>query len=367
MNYINDIILNYFNKHTAIIFLVCDKTDKVISANKFTLNTIGKDIIGKNVKDFFVDFYSAFSIEEFSKDPDNIYLLNVTTTTGLPKTFHFKFIKNNEETVIIGETDSEEMDNLRRNLIILNNELNNITRELHKKNAELEKLNALKNQFLGMAAHDLRTPIGAIKSYTEFLLEETVEKLEQEHVKFLTLIKSLSDFMLQLLNDMLDITAIESGKIEYDAKPIKIVDVINESVEITSVYAKKKGIKVNLDIQDVPVVIADPIRIKQVIDNLLTNAIKFSSYGDKVEIKLTEKDDQIIVSVIDEGPGIPEGQLDRLFKPFSKTTVKSTNGEKSTGLGLVIAKKIVTSHHGIIWAENSPIKGAIFSFTLPKG
>lgn len=366
INTIDETILHFFDKNATIIFIVCDKEGTVIKTNRYTSNTLGSEIIGRKAKDLFVDFFSAFSLEEFTKNPDTMYLLNITTSSGLPQTFYFKFIKSNDHTIIFGESDFEELDNLRRNLIMLNNELNNLTRDLHKKNAELERLNNLKNQFLGMAAHDLRTPIGAIKNYTEFLLEEVTEKLEQEHAKFLVSIKSLSEFMLQLLNDLLDISAIESGNIKYEVAPISIVDIIRESIELTVLFANKKGIEINFIPQLSPIVMADPIRIKQVVDNLLTNAIKFSYLGTKVDIEIEETESSVIVSVIDEGPGIPEGQLNKLFKPFSKTSVKSSGGEKSTGLGLVIARKIIESHNGTIWAQNRATKGAIFSFSLPK-
>lgn len=366
MTEVKNIVLDFFNENATILFFVCDGSGIVKQTNRFTKKVIGDSVIGKELSSIFVDFFNAFKLEDFLRDQKALYLLNVTTKSGLPQTFYFRFFKTEEAIVVIGETDSEEMDNLRRNLITLNSELNNLTRELQKKNAELQRLNELKNHFLGIAAHDLRTPIGAIKNFCEFLLDETRDRLEEEHLQFLVTIKSLSDFMLQLLNDLLDITAIEAGKLKFSPQPVDLKEVIRESLEITGIFAQKKDITVVCELEDgLPLVSADPMRIKQVLDNLLTNAIKFSERGTKVTVTSQRQGQMVVTSVEDEGPGVPEKDIDKLFKAFSKTSVQSTAGEKGAGLGLAIAKKIVESHKGRIWIDTQKTKGAKFSFSLP--
>ncbi len=366
MKDINDVIINFFNDNATILFFCCNLSGQIKYTNRFTERLMGSDIIGKEISSIFVDFFNAFRLEDFLSDRDKLYLLNVSTASGLPQTFYFRFYRTGDSILAIGETDSEEMDNLRRNLIVLNSELNNLTRELHKKNAELKKLNELKNQFLGVAAHDLRTPIGAIRNFSEFLLDETRDMLQEEHVHFLTSIKSLTEFMLQLLNDLLDISAIEAGKLQLTTEPVDIVDVIKESIEITGIFAQKKGISVAYSFQSpLPFVKADPIRVKQVLDNLLTNAIKYSNSGTKVSIKAESVEGFVVVSVEDEGPGVPQAEMEKLFKVFSMTSIKSTAGEKSTGLGLAISKKIIDSHGGKIWLEEGRTVGARFLFSLP--
>ncbi len=364
---IEQLVREFFENHATVLYFCCDTDGIIKETNKYTRQVLGEKLNGKRLSEIFVDFYNAFVLEDFLKDPNGLYLLNVTTASGLPQTFYFRFYRTQEGVVIFGEGDSEEMDNLRRNLLIINNELNNLTRELHKKNAELTMLNEIKNQFLGMAAHDLRTPIGAIKNYSEFLLDEAVNRLEEEHVGFLTTIRHLSDFMLQLLNDLLDLAAIESGRLQLKKEPVDIIPLIRDSLQITSIFAAKKGIKVSFDYsEETLMAMADPIRIKQVLDNLLTNAIKFTDLGSTVSVEAYYVGNNLLVSVADEGPGVPQSEMDRLFRPFSKTSSKATAGEKGTGLGLAIAKKIIDSHNGKIWVENRSPKGAVFIFTLPR-
>lgn len=365
---IDRVILDYFYDNASVVFFCCNKDGVIIKTNRYTENIIGKELIDKTINLFFVDFHNAFKISDFINDPKKVYLLNITTKSGLPQTYYFRFFKLQDLVMAIGETDSEETENLRRHLVLLNNELNNKTRELMKVNKELEKLNNLKNQLLGMAAHDLRTPIGAIRSYSEFLLEETSQKLDVEHVHFLITIKSLSDFMLRLLNDLLDVSIIESGKITIEPRKTDVVSLIKESIEILEIFADRKSIKIVFSppthLTDAYV---DPIRIRQVIDNLLNNAIKFSPPKSTVFITLTEHDeDRLKISIADEGKGIALEDMDKLFKPFAQTSTETTGGERKTGLGLSIAKKIIDAHGGKIFAKNRGNGGAEFYFLVNK-
>lgn len=365
---IDRIILDYFDNHASVVFFCCNTEGVILRTNKYTEVVVGKEIINKTINTFFVDFYNAFDLQSFLKDPNNVYLLNLTTESGLPKTVYLRFFKKDDLIIVLGETDVEEMENLRRNLILLNNELNSKTRELIKANKELEKLNDIKNQLLGMAAHDLRTPIGAIKSYSEFLLEETSEKLDVEHIGFLTTIQSLSDFMLRLLNDLLDVSIIETGKIKLELKQTDIISLIGESIKILSVFADKKSIKIEFTYPNsILYANIDPLRIRQVIDNLLNNAIKFSPKGSTVVIQIAQHDeDRLKISILDEGKGIIQEEMDGLFKPLSNMSSQPTGGERKTGLGLSIAKKIIDAHGGRIFAQNRDEGGAVFYFFVNK-
>ncbi|MFQ3574085.1 MAG: HAMP domain-containing sensor histidine kinase [Thermodesulfovibrionales bacterium] len=367
---IDRLILKYFDEKAAIVFFCCTSDGVILRTNRYSQSIIGKEVINKTINQFFVDFYNAFNISKFVDEGDSskLHLLNLITASGLPQTYYFRFYRYEDLIIAIGSVDVEEMEALRRNLILLNSELNNKTRELIKLNKELERLNDIKNQLLGMAAHDLRTPIGAIKSYSEFLLEETSEKLDTEHIYFLTTIKSLSDFMLRLLNDLLDVSIIESGKINLDLRQTDPISLIKDSINILKVFADKKSISIKfLPPPKIPDIYVDPIRIRQVLDNLLNNAIKFSPKGSTVLMEITDYDeDRLKISISDEGRGIPEAEMDKLFKPFSKTSTEPTGGEKTTGLGLSIAKKIIDAHGGRIYAENREGGGSVFYFFVNK-
>jgi signal transduction histidine kinase len=248
----------------------------------------------------------------------------------------------------------------------VNNELVIMQRELEKRNVELEKLNNMKNQFLGMAAHDLRTPLGAIFTYSEFLLDEASRALTREQIEFLATIKGSSEFLLGLVNELLDISKIEAGKLELDLKPTDLVSLIHHNVVLHRPLAENKQIRLEFRCDHAfPEIMLDQSKIRQVMDNLISNAIKFSHPGSAIEIRATETGKLAVVSVRDEGQGIPPADLGHLFMPFEKTSVRSTAGEKSTGLGLAIVRKMVEGHRGKVWVESEVGQGSIFYFSLP--
>jgi len=259
------------------------------------------------------------------------------------------------------ERDSALYDELSR----LNNELVAMQRELAKKNVELEQLNALKNQFLGIAAHDLRNPLSVIMSYSEFLKEDAGAVLNDEQREFLDIIRASSRFMLNLVNNLLDVAQIEAGQLRLDLQPLDLVALIRHNIMLNRVLAAKKQIEIELMDEPLPLLLLDASKIEQVLNNLLSNAIKFSPPRTTIRVRVARADDQILLAVQDQGPGIPPNELDKLFKPFQRTSVKSTAGEKGTGLGLSIVKKIVEGHHGKIWVESQVGQGTTFFVALP--
>ncbi|MBD3224851.1 MAG: two-component hybrid sensor and regulator, partial [Caldithrix sp.] len=227
-------------------------------------------------------------------------------------------------------------------------------------------LNDLKNQFLGMAAHDLRNPLGNIINFIEFI-EDNREHLKDEQVEFLNHIRELASFMLKLVNDLLDYSAIESGNIHLKIQSIDLLDIIRKTIWFNQKLAQKKEISVELftDLPSAPVEV-DQGKIEQVLTNLITNAIKFSHAHSHIYVHVNDSEDHIITAVEDEGQGIPENKLNLLFQPFKKIGVKGTGGEKSTGLGLFIVKQIVEAHNGTIKADSVFGEGSTFSIQLPK-
>jgi two-component system, OmpR family, sensor kinase len=248
----------------------------------------------------------------------------------------------------------------------VNNELVNLQRELSKKNIELERLNEIKNHFLGMAAHDLRNPLGIIQNYAEFLEEEQTT-LSEEQLFFISHIKDLSAFMLNLVNELLDVSAIESGNIDLNSEETDIVNVVNHNIQINKTLAEKKNITLEFKpCCESLILFIDQVKIEQVISNLLTNAVKFSKPKTKISVTIYEEGNEIIIKVKDQGQGISANEIDKLFRPFQRTSTRTTGGEKSTGLGLYISKRIIEAHHGNIWVESELNKGSVFYFSLPK-
>ena len=283
---------------------------------------------------------------------------------------------NNEQTNVVRSTSKElarvveqraERDHtVYEELSRLNNDMANLQRELAKKNAELEQLNQQKNRLLGMAAHDLRNPLGVISTYAEFLETDAAAVLNEEQREFVTTIKDTSEFMLRLITYLLDVSAIEAGQLNLDCQTADLARLIQHNVTLNRVLAAKKDIAIEFDPPAVlPRLSFDAGKIEQVLNNLISNAVKFSHRGTRVRIRLECTKDFAIVAVKDQGQGIPAADLSKLFKPFSKASVRSTAGEQCTGLGLAIVRRIIEGHGGRIWVESERGKGSTFFFTLP--
>ncbi len=239
--------------------------------------------------------------------------------------------------------------------------------EIAGKNAELVELNNTKNQFLGMAAHDLRNPLSIVSTASAFLLDDASRLLpDAKRAEFLRRINSGSKFMLQLIDDLLDVTKIEAGRLDLELKDGNLCALIEENLALNRMLANNKNIRLDFAPESgLPSLRFDHRKVEQVLNNLVSNALKFSAPGTAVTVQASRVDGDVVVSVRDQGQGIPADELDKLFKPFGKTSVRGTAGEKSTGLGLAICRRIVEGHGGRIWAESELGKGSVFSFSLP--
>ncbi len=260
------------------------------------------------------------------------------------------------------DSDSKMYDELTR----VNNDLSNMQRELFRRNIDLEKINVRMNQFLGMAAHDLRTPLGVILNYSEFLEEEAAPQLNEEHREFITTIREMSEFMLGLINDLLDVAQFESGKPGMKLQPVDLTELVRHNVALNRVLAAKKQIRIVFHTDTpLPTLMLDHGKIEQVLNNLLSNAMKFSHVGTEITVHLSREAHSALLTITDQGQGIPADDLGKLFKPFSRTRVKSTGGESSTGLGLSIVRRIVEGHGGGVGVESEVGKGTSFHVRLP--
>ncbi len=235
-------------------------------------------------------------------------------------------------------------------------------------NQQLSDANAAKNKFLGMAAHDLRNPLASIRGLTEFLRDGALGPLNQDQKDIVATIHDASQSMLDLVNELLDVATIEAGELKLHLEAQDLAALIGKSVVLTNMEAAKKTTVVNFaPAASGPMLVLDAAKMRQVVDNLLSNAVKYSPPGSTITVTLATDPTRGICSfgVQDQGPGIPEGERDKLFKDFSRLSVKPTGGEKSTGLGLAICRKIVEAHRGTIAAENLPTRGCEFRVVLP--
>lgn len=244
--------------------------------------------------------------------------------------------------------------------------LNLIHEDLERKTAQLEELNNQKNQFLGMAAHDLRNPLALIQGYSQLLLEKFHNTEDEKTVQMLETIKRSSSTMFALINDLLDVSVIESGVVNLHLDHYHLNNIVDEILPLVSKLASDKNI--SLTVKCIPETIdiyCDRIKMEQILSNLITNAIKFSNPGTNIEISLGKTDTEILIAVKDQGVGIPSGEIEKIFTPFAKSSNKTTAGEPSTGLGLAIVNKVVQAHKGKIWVESEMGKGSTFYVSFP--
>ena len=221
-----------------------------------------------------------------------------------------------------------------------------LIKQLKLKNDQLNELNELKNKFLGMASHDMRNGLSAIKGYSQILKDDREGLPEETKDQFLNFIFKSSENMLQMVNELLDVSVIESGKLQLDLQPESFKNLINHHIMINQFFADKKNIRLQSEVPDIPECRIDANKIGQVIDNLISNAIKFSEPGTTIFISLKEHDGKLVFSVKDEGPGISDEDQAKLFQHFQKLSARPTAGESSSGLGLAISKKMIQAHEG---------------------
>lgn len=247
----------------------------------------------------------------------------------------------------------------------VNNELATAQRQLAKSNAELRWLNEQKNQLLGMAAHDLRNPLAAVIAYTGFVLQKS-ENLSSDQAAMMHRIEVNVEAMLGMVEDVLDFSAIESGTVRLDPSELALGELISDIAETNGLIAERKNIRiVSIAGAGLPRIVADRRKLAQVINNLVTNAIKFSHPGSSVTIAAGAGDGEVWISVTDRGLGMTPEQTARLFEPFARVGVQATAGEKSTGLGLAIVRRIVEAHRGHVEVESAPGQGTTFTVVLP--
>jgi len=219
---------------------------------------------------------------------------------------------------------------------------------------------------LGRVAHDLRSPLGTISGLVEVISSELEESNYEDVNKYLGYIGNITRSSLQLANDLLDITVIAAGKLVLNKESVAYSELLKETVDYYRIRGAKKNMQIDLGLPNVELgAFCDPNKIRQVLNNLLDNAIKYSGSDTLVKIRVKLVDGSILTEVTDAGAGIPEEDIEKLFKEFSVTSVKSTGNEKSSGLGLAICKKIVETHGGQIGVTSKLGGGSTFYFTIP--
>jgi signal transduction histidine kinase len=234
-----------------------------------------------------------------------------------------------------------------------------LTEELQKRAKELEKLDRLKSSFLANMSHELRTPLNSILGFADVILEGIDGPLTDYMENDLKLIQKNGQHLLHLINDVLDMAKIESGKMNLNLEKFFLNEIFVDVFNITSSLAGEKmlSVSVETDSETEIELLADRIRLRQVMINLVNNAIKFTEKGGKISVNAHRKGNHVLIRVHDTGLGIPSTHLESIFQEFTQVDTSTTRKVGGTGLGLPISRKLIEMHGGRIWAESTGVSG----------
>ena len=240
-------------------------------------------------------------------------------------------------------------------------------RSLAQINEELRRLDELKSEFLAMVSHELRTPLTAIVGYSRLLLRQVHGTLSPKQIEHQEAIFRSAQRLTDLINELLDVSRLESGRVELSPQPTEAHGVVDHAIAVVAVAAQAKRIAIdNAVARDAPPVHADPERLQQILVNLLSNAVKFTPDGGHVTVTAGRQKDQVWVAVADTGVGIPREELARIWDPFYQVESTLRRRHGGSGLGLTIVRRLVELHGGLVRAESEgETKGSRFTFTLP--
>ncbi|MBI4334501.1 MAG: HAMP domain-containing protein [Chloroflexi bacterium] len=264
----------------------------------------------------------------------------------------------------------ESLDSLRSWNTELEKRVEERTRELERLHHEIAKLQAMreaermKAEFISGISHELRTPLGFIKGYITTLLRPELRPSKETQKEFLEIIREETEKLQALVENLLDTSRIQAGSFTIDKIPVNMLELTRKATEKAQVMTRLHSLAYEFD-PLLPLIRGDPQRLEQVLQNLLDNAVKYSPGGGKITVSGVLENEDLVVSVADEGQGIPAEELDRIFIPFYRVRSGDGNTVRGVGLGLSICKAIVEAHGGRIWAESDRGRGSVFRFALP--
>ncbi len=352
-------------EQSSLVIMVTDREGVIREASRYAEEFAGRRLVGVNLTDIVVDFEADLDLARLALEGGR-QLMTLSGAGHNPESFEFKISDCGDRILYVGEILHEEREALRAHLLRLTGEVSDLNRELQRRTAELERLVELKSRFIGVTAHDLRNPIGGIHGMSEVLRQEAETEGDDAHAEVFAMMHESSGFMLSLVEDLLTAIEFESGQLRLNLEPADLDELVASAVRLNRLLAARRGVELALRrSESLPRMRLDRMKLHQVLNNLISNAVKFSPTGATVVISAGTENDSVIVSVADSGPGIPPEELPKLFTPFLRTTVMSPHGEKGTGLGLSIAKSIVDAHGGCMRVDTEVGIGSIFTVSLP--
>jgi signal transduction histidine kinase len=254
---------------------------------------------------------------------------------------------------------------LERRIAERTGELTAINAELESRNREIQRATRLKSEFLARMSHELRTPMNAIMGFSDLLAEEAEGPLSDAYKTFIRHIRNGASHLLALINDVLDLSKIEAGRIELIPEEFRAADALDEVLPVIRPLAEVKRIHIDSQLGENTLILADRTRFKQILYNLLSNSVKFTPEGGRVWIEAILEDGRLALTVGDTGMGIPQAEQQAIFEEFYQVGTTTKGVKEGTGLGLAITKRLVELHGGKIGVVSEPGQGSRFTFTLP--
>lgn len=266
---------------------------------------------------------------------------------------------NEVKNVMLVMEDITEVTKLEQEIIEAN-------KKLMDANKKLKELDKMKDEFLSTVSHELKTPLTPIKTYLELILDEDIGKINEEQRKGLEISLRRAEHLKRLIDDIVDVSRMESKKMKFYMENIDLRNIIENAVRDMKLLANEKQIKILENLPTRPVYVkADEIRMAQVFSNLIDNSIKFSANGGKITINVKKERGNLSVNISDTGPGIPKKHHKKIFEKFYQVDSSTSRAFGGTGLGLPICKSIIEKHGGDIWVESKVGEGSTLHFTLP--
>ena len=363
-----EIAWNFLDRQAAIVMLRVDAEGNILCANSYARELTGLPLDSGTLGDLLIISTEKAETRRWLTPSVEPRTMNVRTLDGLTQTIYVTSVQAGPELLLFGQGDPREQERLRREFLELNHELTALGRELALANAELVRLNGLKNKFLGIASHDLRKPAGLILNRAELLLEDATLNISAEACRGIRSIIASATSMARLIDDFLDVTMIESGRLTLDLQVVEQDRVVATALALVQGAAAQRGIELQtlLDPACGRLRVDGP-KLEQVLTNLLSNAVEHAPDGTRVTVASRLQGEGICFQVEDQGVGLDLEAEQRLFEAFAGSGALKPSGERSIGLGLAIVRKIVAAHGGTCFVESQRGIGSRFGFTLPAG